>query len=133
MSLLWSLRVIMAALVVPLLLRITSMERLVASLGRRARVKTPSVRQQTRIAERVDRVLGWLPPPWERTCLTRSTILYHLFRRSGVPVQLCLGVKPGPGGFAAHAWLELAGDLYLEPADARSFKTIARFPSDSPG
>jgi Transglutaminase-like superfamily len=132
MSLLWSLRVAIAAIVMPLLLRTMSMERLVTSLGRRARVKTPSQQQQVRIAERVDRVLGWLPTPWERTCLTRSTILYHLLRRSGVPVQLCLGVKPGPGGFAAHAWLESSGDLYLEPVDAKSFKVIARFPALTP-
>ncbi len=133
MSLLWYCRVAVAALLIPPLLRVISMERLVGSLGRRARLKRPSQSQQEAIAAAVDSLLNRLPAPWQRTCLTRSTVLYHLLRRSGVEIDLCLGVKPDMDGMRAHAWLEYGGELYLEPADARSFQVIARFPAGVAG
>lgn len=132
MSLLWSLRILATSLVIPPLLRVFPLDRLAGRLGRRAGVKTPSQAQQMIIAERVDRVLTGLPRPWEHTCLTRSTVLYHLFRRSGVSVELCIGVKREGEGMAAHAWLESSGSLYLEPAGAKDFEVIARFPAVSP-
>lgn len=76
---------------------------------------------------RVDALLGRLPPPWRRTCLTRSVVLYHLLRRSGVPVELCIGVRRENQEFAAHAWLERERRPYMEVAEAGAYEELARF------
>ncbi|MEO8201268.1 MAG: lasso peptide biosynthesis B2 protein [Gemmatimonadota bacterium] len=129
MSLFWSFRILTTSLVLPLLLRLVPFDRLAEKVGRRRSSRTPSQAQQLAIAARVDRVLGLLPPPWRRTCLTRSIVLYHLLRRNGLPVELCLGVRRGVNGMDAHAWLELNNGPYLEPATEAGFEIIARFPA----
>jgi hypothetical protein len=122
------MRVLVAALMIPPLLRLTTLDRVVGRLGRPARVKRPSAAQQAAIAEAVDRLLGRLPAPWRRTCLTRSIVLYHLLRRSGVPVELRIGVKREQRAFAAHAWLTREGATYLE-VEPPSHEIIASFPA----
>ena len=104
------------------------LNRLAGRLGRRARVKRPSADQQVAIARKLDGVLERLPPPWRKTCLTRSVALYHLLRRTGIPIDLCVGVKKGSGEFVAHAWLSRDGVPYLEPEGATEFKVITQFP-----
>lgn len=76
----------------------------------------------------VDELLAWLPRPWRKTCLTRSVVLFHLLRRSGVPVELCIGVKREQDGMAAHAWLVREGAPYLE-LETPSYEVIAKFPA----
>jgi hypothetical protein len=79
----------------------------------------------------VDRWLYALPRPWRHTCLKRSTILYYLFRREGLPVEMCIGVSRGPSGnLTAHAWLVRDGAPYLEreQSPSASHTPIARFP-----
>lgn len=76
---------------------------------------------------RVDALLGRLPPPWRKTCLTRSVVLYHLLRRSGVPVELCIGVRRANQEFAAHAWLEREGRPYMETGEVTDYEELARF------
>ena len=61
-------------------------------------------------------------------------MLYHLLRRAGRPVHLCVGVQRGNAGQVdAHAWLVRGNELYLEPSttNPRLYKVIARFPEDS--
>ena len=128
LTILWRLRILSTALVVPPLLRLMSLERLAGRLGRRASIKTPSASQQRAITARVEHVLRRLPEPWNQTCLTRSLVLYHLLRRSGIPLDLCIGVRREAGSMEAHAWLEREGKLYLEGEGASAFEEIARFP-----
>jgi hypothetical protein len=44
----------------------------------------------------------------ERGCLRRSLVMGHVLRRHD-PV-LRIGVRRTDGGFAAHAWVEVAGE-----------------------
>ncbi|MFN8652016.1 MAG: lasso peptide biosynthesis B2 protein [Gemmatimonadales bacterium] len=63
-------------------------------------------------------------------CLPRSVALHWLLTHSGVPgSRIRIGVRPGPEGLAAHAWVTLAGEVvgddpvfvarYTEIADTR--------------
>ncbi|MGE0351605.1 MAG: lasso peptide biosynthesis B2 protein [Gemmatimonadales bacterium] len=122
-----NLRLLVTGLVVPPLVRLVPLDRLADRLGRRRRVYGDA--WHPLVAHRVDSLLGRLPPPWRRTCLTRSTVLYHLLGRPGGGVELCIGVRQEEGGMAAHAWLERNGEPYLEaaPDECRSYEVIARF------
>jgi len=135
----WRLRATAAAIVIPPLLRMTSLARLTAWLGaprRPPRRPLQGPRSQNglddaSLARWVDRVLGRLPDPWHRTCLRRAAVLYHLLRKAGRPVELCIGVRRNAGGpLAAHAWLVRDGEPYLEaePHAAAIHTVIARFP-----
>jgi hypothetical protein len=87
------------------------------------------------IAEWVDRLLYALPRPWHHSCLKRSAVLYHLLRRDGRAVELCIGVRrDAAGALTAHAWLLWAGLPYLEPSHAapEAYRVIARFPEVQP-
>lgn len=46
--------------------------------------------------------------PGRALCLEQSLTLHALLRRAGVDSRLRLGVQPHP--FAAHAWVEVAGE-----------------------
>lgn len=50
-------------------------------------------------------------------CLSRSLTLRRLLRRAGIEAQLRIGVRRGPGGLEAHAWLELEGRPLNDSAD----------------
>ena len=64
----------------------------------------------TRAADRVVRVLSWLPlSPWRSTCLYRSVAVCLALRRSGVAARLRLGASSAErvdGPPRAHAWVE---------------------------
>ncbi len=110
LTVLWRVRILAAGLVLPPLLRLVALDRLAERLGRPARVKRPSADQQAAIVAAVDRMLGRLPPPWRRTCLTRSVVLFHLLRRSGVLVEMYIGVRREGEEMLAHAWLAREGE-----------------------
>jgi hypothetical protein len=124
-------RAFVAASVIPALLSTMSFGRLCAWLDRRAVSAVPSPIDPAAVAAWVDRLLYALPGPWRHTCLKRSAILYHLFRRAGLPIELCIGVRRGPAGdITAHAWLVRGGLPYLEreASPSASHTPIARFP-----
>lgn len=82
----------------------------------------------------VDRLLGRLPGPWRFTCLRRGTVLFHLLRSAGRPIELCIGVRrEADGSLHAHAWLLDDGVLALEPERSSErvplYTEIARFPT----
>ncbi len=55
--------------------------------------------------------------PYERTCLRRCLVLYHLFAKYGLPVRVAFGVDPsGEGDWAGHCWLLHEGKPFLEQA-----------------
>lgn len=58
-----------------------------------------------RIAATVDAALGLLPA--EPTCLRRSVTLLRELHRRRLRATLCIGVRPGPGGVEAHAWVQV--------------------------
>lgn len=130
----WRLRALALVLLVPPLVYVVSFARLVTWLEGSARPAPVAALDDAILARWVDRLLRRLPGPWHRTCLKRSAVLYHLLRRAGRPVELCIGVnrssQPAKGEIAAHAWLVRAGEPYLEahPEHALSHVVIARFP-----
>jgi hypothetical protein len=126
----WKVRVVLASLLVPLALLVVTPARLATWVGRRRPSGDPPP-PDADLAEWTDRVLGRLPPPWRRTCLRRSLVLYYLLRRAGRPAVLHLGVRRDPAGVLdAHAWLSRDGAPLLEPAasHATSYRILASFP-----
>jgi hypothetical protein len=52
------------------------------------------------------------------TCLYRALTRYAILRSAGYPARFVMGVRPGAGEIAGHAWVELAGEPFdedLEP------------------
>jgi len=131
----WSVRTLVAAVLIPPLLRVVSLGRLAAWLGRSPSRPARPAADDAVLAARVDRLLTRLPWLWRRTCLRRSTVLYYLLRRAGRPVELCVGVRRAAGeALGAHAWLVLGNEPYLEPAPGQpaAHQVIARFPEPKP-
>lgn len=132
------IRAFAAAAIMPPLLTAMPFGRLCAWLDRRPSSAVFSPIDPVAVAAWVDRLLCALPGPWRHTCLKRSAILYYLFRRAGLPIELCIGVRRAPGeDLTAHAWLTKDGAPYLEreAALSASHTPIARFPErrESPG
>lgn len=127
MTVLWSLRIVSACLTIPPALQLVPLDRLAGRLGRPRTLKRPSAEQQEMIMRRVDGLLGRLPRPWRRTCLTRTAVLYHLLRRSGIPVELCIGVRASNGKVEAHAWMERERVPYMEGGQLEGYEELARF------
>lgn len=47
--------------------------------------------------------------PFRTECLPRAVVLWTLLQRDGFDAEVKLGVRQGPRGFEAHAWVELEG------------------------
>jgi len=59
------------------------------------------------------------------TCLVRALAARRLFARHGYPVTLCIGVARSPeSGFAAHAWLDYAGDSIVGAVSSPRYTRI---------
>ena len=126
----WKARTLLAALLLPPALLFVTPARLAAWIGRR-RPSGDLPPPDADFAEWTDRVLGPLPPPWRRTCLRRSVVLYYLVRRAGRSAVLHLGVRrDAAGGLEAHAWLSRDGVPLLEPPTNRvdSYHILTSFP-----
>lgn len=126
----WKVRVVIAALLLPLALLIVTPARLAGWIGRR-RPSGDHPPPDADFAEWTDKVLDRLPPPWRRTCLRRSVVLYYLLRRAGRDAVLHLGVRRDAAGVLdAHAWLSRDGTPLLEPpaSQADSYRILASFP-----
>lgn len=128
----WRMRVFGLVLTVPPLLYVVPVHRLINRLAaRRANYDAPPIEA---LVLQVDDWLSRLPQPWRTTCLKRSAILYSLLRRSGVDVELHIGVKRETNGtFAAHAWLMKNNAPYLEPpaSEFSTYTMITAFPEHS--
>jgi len=127
----WKLRVVAAALVLPLVLVFVRPARVAGWIARR-RASTDPPPPDADLAEWTDRVLQRLPPPWRRTCMRRSIVLQYLLQRAARPAILNVGVRRDARGVLdAHAWLSRDGLPLLEPAaqQAASYRILASFPS----
>ncbi|MFN2316272.1 MAG: lasso peptide biosynthesis B2 protein [Gemmatimonadales bacterium] len=113
---LWRLRATVAAVVLAPLVHLVKLDRLArwAAAGTAGRPSDGGV-DDVALAEWVDRVLGWLPWPWRRTCLKRGIAIYALLARAGRPAELQVGVRRDETGeLAAHAWLTRSDVPILE-------------------
>ena len=76
------------------------------------------------------RVVRW---PMRPSCLHRGAVRYHLLRRAGIDVQLVFGAGRIDGAPAAHCWLLLDGQPYLESTDPRELFAAAYTMGSPPG
>lgn len=131
MSLLrWKARAVLAAFLLPLVLRLHTPARIAVWIGRQRPSVDPPPPDAV-LAEWTDMILERLPPPWRLNCLRRSVVLYYLLRRAGRPAVMHLGVRRDAGGVLdAHAWLSRDGTPLLEPpsGQAASYRILASFP-----
>ena len=67
--------------------------------------------------------------PYRATCLPRSVALWALLRRDGFTPVVTIGVRKGPRGVEAHAWVEVAGVTLDETSEATPFVPLRR-PAD---
>lgn len=65
--------------------------------------------------------------PFQITCLPFAFSLVTSLRKSNIPAQLVIGVRPIP--FVAHAWIEIDGQVYGDVPELRkSYGEIYRTP-----
>jgi hypothetical protein len=129
----WRVRAVAAVSFIPPLLEVVSLPRFDSILTSASRRQMRSVPDDVVAARWVDAALLGLPGPWSRTCLRRAAVLYYLMRSSGRVPALCIGVRRDePDALRSHAWVELDGEVYLEPESTRDmipgYKVIARLP-----
>jgi Transglutaminase-like superfamily len=100
-------------------LRFHRIERVARLLGRRAR-RGATVREVTDLLDAIDQTSRWFPA--RVACLERSlaVLLWCAIRRRSVCWRL--GVRTPP--FAAHAWVEIAGNPVGELRPVQSYLPI---------
>jgi hypothetical protein len=76
------------------------------------------------------RAVRW---PLRTSCLHRGAVRYHLLGRAGIDVQLVFGAGHVDGAPAAHCWLLLDGQPYLESTDPREVFAPLYIMGSSPG
>ena len=74
-------------------------------------------RRALRLARIVTRTLAAVPG-LDASCLMRSLVLTGMLARRGIATSLTLSVSR-PEDFAAHAWIEWAGEPLLPPGEDR--------------
>lgn len=114
-----TLRILLVAVAVPALLRLT-LDRLQSVLEPRKPLPERDPAELQTLVDRIERVLAAGRPLVRTGCLTRGVTLYYFLRRAGVDVSLVFGLgKPGDA-FAGHCWLVKDGQPFLEKTDPRS-------------
>ena len=93
---------------------------------------TTGARHDLPAAQATARIVHGAAPwsPLHANCLPRALVLCRLLRRQGLEAELRLGAGRPDGIFAAHAWVEHAGEALAEP-EARS-RQFAVFNMPSP-
>ncbi|MBC7842828.1 MAG: lasso peptide biosynthesis B2 protein [Gemmatimonadaceae bacterium] len=81
-------------------------------------MSTEERREGERWGAAVDRALRWTPG--DSACLIRAGALHDLLTTHGLPrAEIRIGVRRGPAGFEAHAWVEQDGIPIAEPVSLR--------------
>lgn len=67
--------------------------------------------------------------PWiAGTCLYRAIARYALLRRTGLDASFVMGVGPRGVHDDGHAWVEVDGRPFEEPADVNRYAITFRYP-----
>jgi hypothetical protein len=61
------------------------------------------------------------------SCLSCALAAQGMLRRRGIKSRLCLGVDGENSVLAAHAWIEIAGDVIVGRTETGHFKPLAQF------
>ncbi|HET9229422.1 MAG TPA: lasso peptide biosynthesis B2 protein [Thermoanaerobaculia bacterium] len=127
MSRLSTIRVLLFAAAVPLLLRFVGIDRVQRWLepSTPPRIPRPGRKAAEDLVRRIDGVLrlGW--PFIRRGCLVRGLTVYRFLREAGFRVALCFGMgRPdGVEDFTGHCWVELEGKALAEKREPRPIYT----------
>lgn len=122
-----SIRVLLFAAAVPLLLRFVGIDRLQRWLEPAVspRIPRPGRKSAEDLVRRIDGLLrlGW--PLVRRGCLVRGLTVYRFLREAGFNVSLCFGMgRPdGVEDFTGHCWVELEGRALAEKREPRPIYT----------
>lgn len=127
MSRLSTIRILLFAAAVPLLLRFVGIDRVQRWLepSTPPRIPRPGRKAAEDLVRRIDSVLrlGW--PFIRRGCLVRGLTVYRFLREAGFRVALCFGMgRPdGVEDFTGHCWVELEGQALAEKQEPRPIYT----------
>ena len=66
------------------------------------------------------------------TCLQKSLVLFRLLARSGIDVELVIGLPRAPKNHDAHAWTEVNGIDIGPPPGSGGYAVLARYRSGAP-
>jgi hypothetical protein len=88
-------------------------------LKRLVRMKPRQLRGDADRAMNLARALDSVARRVPSTCLQRALALVWLLRASGLAAVLRIGVRPGAGSLAAHAWVEHEGVVLLDEDASR--------------
>jgi hypothetical protein len=125
------LQIFFFAAACPLLMRL-DLRRVNAFVSKFAPRLAPEPSRIARTVRLVELTLRFGRPFIVPGCLTRSLTLCYFLRKLGVDVALVFGAGQTNRQIAAHCWLELDGQPYLEKLDPRScFIPFYRFASQS--
>lgn len=114
-----------------LLLRLTSLPVVLATLNSGSVMGTPDEAEIKKMAYYVDRWLRLFPYNQKGNCFPRSLALYRLARRRGYPVRFHCGVRKDASGLEGHAWLTLESQPFHEPGTLwRAFTITFSYPCD---
>jgi hypothetical protein len=112
-----ALRVLAVLVLVRLLLPCVKLKRLVGWAGHADPTRPPRAVPLQTVAWYTDAVLHRMPARRPGNCLPRSLTLFFFATRAGLPVRFHCGVRRDGDSLEGHAWLTLAGQLFLEPGD----------------
>jgi hypothetical protein len=133
-------RIFFLITILPVLIKVLTIPQLMQTLTPRAKRFNKVCKQdiEKRIVHYTDYILGrnfWV---YKSTCLKRSLTLYHFFRRLGIDVQICFGVRrkkdspdlTGNQDIEGHAWLLNNGEFFREmnTESAQAYKMTYCFP-----
>lgn len=123
------LRTGLLVLWVRLLLHLTSLPGVLATLSSGEKMGSPDEAEMKKMAYYVDRWLGLFPYNQKGNCFPRSLALYRLARRRGYPVRFHCGVRKEVSGLEGHAWLTLESQTFHEPGTLwRDFTVTFSYP-----
>jgi len=119
-ELVFPLRVLLFASLVPLILRFRKLPDLPAWIEPAGSIPpAPSPEAVAALARRIDALLVAGRPIVRTGCMVRGLTLYRFLRRAGADVSLRFGAGAIRGEFAAHCWIVYAGEPLEETVDPR--------------
>ncbi len=125
------LRVALWSLMVPLLLRTLSMDKLMKVLEPG---KQKDHKEDMQAAKFIDvyvrKVLRLNPVNEGKICLKRSLVLYRFLRMYNIPARFMVGVKKEQGKLTGHAWIEIRGQHFQDPLENANYTVTFSYPKE---
>ena len=100
------------------------------TLPARSATSAQAVSSLNRDILHTERAMRHLPWP-TGTCLYRALARYAVLRRTGMNATFVMGIGPQGVHDDGHAWVEVGGQPFEEPADVSRFAVTFRYPPAS--